>query len=75
MNTLRKELDRHRSHVFCAFPEDARWNAARQAVGFGVEIGEYSGVVWVPRRVPWKRRGHAPIFSITGLLIDRRDPR
>ena len=33
------------------FPEDARWNAERQAVEFGVEIGEYHGVVGVPRRV------------------------
>jgi hypothetical protein len=32
-------------------PEDARWNAERQAVEFGVEIGEYSGVVRVPLRV------------------------
>jgi hypothetical protein len=32
------------------FPEDARWNAERQAVEFGVEIGEYRGVVRVPRR-------------------------
>jgi hypothetical protein len=29
----------------------ARWNAERQAVEFGAEIGEYSGVVMVPRRV------------------------
>src|SRR5690349_7710057 len=34
-----------------AFPEDARWNAERQAVEFGVEIGEYHDVVRVPRRV------------------------
>ena len=34
-----------------SFPEDARWNAERQAVEFGVEIGEYRGVVRVPRRV------------------------
>ena len=33
------------------FPEAARWNAERQAVVFGVEIGEYRGVVRVPRRV------------------------
>jgi hypothetical protein len=33
------------------FPEDARWNTERQAVEFGVEIGEYRGVVWVPQRV------------------------
>jgi hypothetical protein len=35
--------------MFFTFPEDARWNADRQAVEFGVEIGEYSGVVRVPR--------------------------
>jgi hypothetical protein len=33
------------------FPDDARWNAERQAVEFGVEIGEYHGVVRIPRRV------------------------
>ena len=33
------------------FPEDAAWNAERWAVEFGVEIGEYRGVVRVPRRV------------------------
>jgi len=37
--------------MFFTFPEDARWNAERQAVEFGVEIGEYQGVVRVPRRV------------------------
>ena len=37
--------------MFFTFPEDARWNADRQAVGFGVEIGEYRGVVRIPRRV------------------------
>jgi hypothetical protein len=37
--------------MFFTFPEDARWNAERQVVEFGVEIGEYSGVVRVPRRV------------------------
>src|SRR5215470_11294391 len=36
--------------MFFTFPEDAHWNAERQAVEFGVEIGEYSGVV----RVPWR---------------------
>ena len=29
---------------------DAHWNAEQQAVEFGAEIGEYRGVVWVPRR-------------------------
>jgi hypothetical protein len=37
--------------MFFSFPEDARWNADRQSVEFGVEIGEYHGVVRVPRRV------------------------
>ena len=37
--------------MFFNFPEDARWNAERQAAEFGVEIGEYRGVVRVLRRV------------------------
>ena len=37
--------------MFFTFPDDARWNAEQQAVEFGVEIGEYRGVVRVPRRV------------------------
>jgi hypothetical protein len=45
-----------------AFPDDARWNAEQQAVEFGVEIGEYRGVVRVPRRV------------FQGLLSERPTP-
>jgi hypothetical protein len=37
--------------MFFTFPEDARWNEQRQAVEFGVAIGDYEGVVRVPRRV------------------------
>ena len=37
--------------MFFTFPDDVRWNAERQAVEFGVEIGEYRGLVRVPRRV------------------------
>ena len=37
--------------MFFRFPEDARWNSERQAVEFGVGIGEYEGVVRVPRQV------------------------
>jgi len=33
--------------MFFTFPEDAHWNAERQAVEFGVEIGEYRGVVQI----------------------------
>ena len=37
--------------MFFTFPEDAHWNPDRIAVEFGVEIGEYRGVVRVNRRV------------------------
>src|ERR1700756_293401 len=39
------------STKFFTFLEDARWNDERQALEFGVEIGEYRGVVRVLRRV------------------------
>jgi hypothetical protein len=34
-----------------AFPDDACWNETAQAVEFGIEIGEYRGVVRVGRDV------------------------
>ena len=37
--------------MFFTFPEEARWNAAQEAVEFDVAIGEYRGVVRVSRRV------------------------
>ena len=37
--------------MFFRFPPDARWNADLAAVGFGIGVGEYEGVVRVPRRV------------------------
>ena len=37
--------------MFFSFPEDAHWNADQQVIEFGVEIGEYRGIVRVPRRV------------------------
>src|SRR3954454_16497498 len=40
-----------RCAMFFRFPEDARWNAERESVEFGVGIGEYEGVVRVPRNV------------------------
>lgn len=36
---------------FFSFPDDAHWNEDTRAVEFGVAIGEYRGVVRVPRRV------------------------
>ena len=49
--------------MFFSFPENARWNAERHAVEFGVEIGEYRGVVRVPRRM------------FQRLLLERPPPR
>jgi Protein of unknown function (DUF1488) len=37
--------------MFFSFPEDASWNEERDAVEFGVGIGEYEGVVRIPRHV------------------------
>ena len=37
--------------MFFSFPPDARWNPKRDAVEFGVGIGEYQGVVRVSRQV------------------------
>jgi hypothetical protein len=36
--------------IFFTFPEDARWNAQREAVEFTVILGPYEGTVRVPRR-------------------------
>jgi hypothetical protein len=35
--------------MFFTFPESARWDPDRQAAEFGVEIGEYQGVVRLSR--------------------------
>ena len=48
--------------VFFTFPEDVRWNTEREAVEFGVEVGEYRGVVRVSRR------------AFQRLLLDRPTP-
>ncbi len=37
--------------VFFTFPENARWNPERSAAEFGVSVGEYDGIVRVPRRI------------------------
>jgi hypothetical protein len=39
--------------MFFRFPPDARWNPERSVVefGIGIGIGDYEGVVRVPRRV------------------------
>ena len=37
--------------MFFSFPEDARWNSDKQAVEFSVGLGEYQGMVRVPRKL------------------------
>jgi len=37
--------------MFFSFPENASWNVERQAVEFGIGVGEYEGVVRIPRQV------------------------
>jgi len=37
--------------MFFSFPEHARWKPDLRAVEFSVSIGEYEGVVRVPRNV------------------------
>ena len=37
--------------MFFRFPPDARWSPERFAVEFGIGVGEYEGVVRIPRRV------------------------
>ena len=54
LGTYREHLSdpvRSEAAVFFTFPEDAYWNTEQQAAEFGVEIGEYRGVVRVPRHV------------------------
>src|SRR5216684_1996934 len=41
---------RRSSHVFPILP-DGRWNADHTAVEFSIGVGEYEGVVRIPRRV------------------------
>ena len=50
MNETGTNIERAEPCSF-SFPEDARWNPDLRAVEFGVGIGEYEGVVRVPRDV------------------------
>jgi len=36
--------------VFFALPEDARWNAQQEAVELSIILGQYEGLVRVPKR-------------------------
>jgi hypothetical protein len=42
------------------FPDDAEWNETRQAVEFGVEVGDYIGRVFLPVAALRSLLGHRP---------------
>lgn len=46
--------------MFFAFPGSARWNEDQEVLEFDVGIGDYQGVVRVPRAVFRQLLGHAP---------------
>jgi|SRR5580704_10181583 hypothetical protein len=46
--------------MFFRFPPDSHWNAEKSAVEFGIGIGEYEGVVRIPRRVFQRLLDQAP---------------
>jgi hypothetical protein len=43
-----------------SFPEDPVWNEEREAVEFPVEVGEYRGLVIIPRRIVHNLLGSRP---------------
>ncbi len=60
--------------MFFTFPENARWDAERQAVEFGVEIGEYQGVVRVPAaRIPTPIGGGADTPALCRSVLPAAD--
>jgi hypothetical protein len=48
------------SRPIFTFPDDADWNEPRQAVEFGVEIGDYVGRVFLPAAALRGLLGHRP---------------
>jgi hypothetical protein len=46
--------------MFFSFPDDARWNADRDAVEFSVLLGQYKGTVRVHGRVFQNLLDHSP---------------
>lgn len=42
------------------FPDDPIWNEEADAVQYAVEVGEYHGTVFIPRRALQSLAGHTP---------------
>ena len=73
-NITKEARARAEPTMFVTFPEDARRNAERQAAEFGVEVGEYRGVVRVPRRVFQRLLPSGPLPSGASRLIISSGP-
>ena len=50
--------------MFFVFPADARWNPDLYVVEFSVGIGDYSGLVPIPRQVFRHLLGHAETAAV-----------
>jgi len=63
--------------VFFAFPDNVRWNAEQEAVEFGVEVGEYRGVVRISRRALQRllRIGQPPSGASRPIICNERASR
>jgi hypothetical protein len=59
--------------MFFTFPEDARWNAERQAVEFGVEIGEYRVGPGLAARIPTPAAGAAHSRAVRRGVLSPAD--
>ena len=53
-------LSSWKSRVSFRYPTDARWNSDLAAVEFGIGVGEYEGIVRVPRQVFQALLDHRP---------------
>jgi hypothetical protein len=55
-----RQLSRPDAVPLFSYPGEPRWDEAAEAVVFEVELGDYHGSVFVPRRVFHDRIGHRP---------------
>ena len=55
--------------MFFRFPPDVRWTTEQSAVEFGAGMGEYEGIVRVPRRVFQSLLDESPTPNVASKLI------
>ena len=71
---MSREHHRPERWIGGTFPEDTHWNAEQQAVEFGLEIGEYRGIVRVQPRVPTPTIGAAHAGAVRRGVLPSTDP-